>query len=238
MDSYDGDEHFRRAVESEPQEHVPSQVDTQRTRVMPASAPHVPEGQPAASAMDAPTEAMQVPALSVTENIEDQVDPEPPAHTEEPAGGFQAELDENLSYTLPSSELLVRGAPHKTRSAVNDQVVQALRQVFAEFNVDAQVTGFSRGPTVTRYEVTLGPGVKVDRLTNLSKNIAYAVASADVRILRRFPENRQSVLRFQTLTEKLSRWETFFALALLSVTSILWLSVLVRMLKVATSLPT
>lgn len=187
LDSYDGDEHFRRAVESEPQEDVPSQVDTQRTRVMPASAPHVPEGQPASSAMDAPTEAMQVPALSVTENIEDQADLEPPAHTEEPAGGFQAELDENLSYTLPSSELLVRGAPHKTRSAVNDQVVQALRQVFVEFNVDAQVTGFSRGPTVTRYEVTLGPGVKVDRLTNLSKNIAYAVASADVRILAPIP---------------------------------------------------
>ena len=236
LDSYDGDEHFRRAVESEPQEDVPSQVDTQRTRVMPASAPHVPEEQPASSAMDAPTEAMQVPALSVTENIEDQVDPEPPAHTEEPAGGFQAELDENLSYTLPSSELLVRGAPHKTRSAVNDQVVQALRQVFAEFNVDAQVTGFSRGPTVTRYEVTLGPGVKVDRLTNLSKNIAYAVASADVRILAPIPG--KSVLRFQTLTEKLSRWEMFFALAQLSVTSIPWLSVLVRMLKVATSLPT
>ncbi len=81
---------FRRAVESEPQEDVPTQVDTQRTRVMPASTPHVPEAQPASSAMDAPTEASQVPALSVTENIEDQVDPEPPAHTEEPAGGFRS----------------------------------------------------------------------------------------------------------------------------------------------------
>lgn len=143
-------------MESEPQEDVPTQVDTQRTRVMPASAPHVPEAQPASSAMDAPTEAMQVPALSVSENIEDQVDPEPPAHTEEPAGGFQAELDENLSYTLPSSELLVRGAPHKTRSAVNDQVVQALRQVFAEFNVDAQVDRFLPRPNSDTLRSHLG----------------------------------------------------------------------------------
>ncbi len=179
---------FRRAVESEPQEDVPTQVDTQRTRVMPASTPHVPEAQPASSAMDAYQRRQcrsllfrspKISRIRSTPNLlrilkSLQVDSE-------------AELDENLSYTLPSSELLVRGAPHKTRSAVNDQVVQALRQVFAEFNVDAQVTGFSRGPTVTRYEVTLGPGVKVDRLTNLSKNIAYAVASADVRILAPIP---------------------------------------------------
>ncbi|OKL48937.1 cell division protein FtsK [Boudabousia liubingyangii] len=90
-------------------------------------------------------------------------------------------------YQLPSYDFLMRGAPHKTRSAVNDQVVTALQNVLSEFNIDATVSGFSRGPTVTRYELTLGPGVKVERITALSKNIAYAVASADVRILSPIP---------------------------------------------------
>ncbi|MER7181291.1 DNA translocase FtsK [Streptomyces hyaluromycini] len=92
-----------------------------------------------------------------------------------------------ITYEMPSLDLLTRGGPGKTRSAANDAVVASLTNVFMEFKVDAAVTGFTRGPTVTRYEVELGPAVKVERITALSKNIAYAVASPDVRIISPIP---------------------------------------------------
>ena len=119
-----------------------------------------------------------VPALSV---------PEAPLPSPLPRRVEQLALAGDVTYELPDAVLLREGSPHKTRSRANDSVVTALTTVLDQFEIDATVTGFSRGPTVTRYEVELGPAVKVERVTALSKNIAYAVASADVRILSPIP---------------------------------------------------
>ncbi|WP_020139093.1 DNA translocase FtsK [Streptomyces sp. 351MFTsu5.1] len=119
--------------------------------------------------------------------VADLTKPAPEAPSELPARAEQLQLSGDITYSLPSLDLLERGGPGKARSAANDAIVASLTNVFTEFKVDAAVTGFTRGPTVTRYEVELGPAVKVERITALAKNIAYAVASPDVRIISPIP---------------------------------------------------
>ena len=112
---------------------------------------------------------------------------EAPPHTPLPQRVEQLELSGDVQYLLPDSETLKKGSVHKARTDVSDRVVHRLTEVLRQFEIDAMVTGYSRGPTVTRYEVELGQAVKVEKVTALSRNIAYAVASADVRILSPIP---------------------------------------------------
>ncbi|WP_425554635.1 DNA translocase FtsK 4TM domain-containing protein [Kribbella sancticallisti] len=112
---------------------------------------------------------------------------EPPPHTPIPQRVEQLSLSGDITYTLPDGQILKPGSVHKARTKASDAVVDRLTEVFEQFGIDAQVTGYTRGPTVTRYEVELGSAVKVEKVTALSKNIAYAVASADVRILSPIP---------------------------------------------------
>ncbi len=150
----------------------------------PASdAPAAEEPASDALAAEEPTAEERAPVPRARRRTPKVPDPAPVMHFVAPSAGGGVDS----TYVLPSPTLLQRGTPPKVRSAATDTVIASLTDVFSQFRVDARVTGFTRGPTVTRYEVELGSAVKVERITQLAKNIAYAVKSADVRIISPIP---------------------------------------------------
>lgn len=179
--SDDGDE---TAVLSEPYETAVFQEEA--NDFVPTRGRRRAKASPQESDGDTPAPAAATAALAPDSDDDHAALVAPPTQAL-PARAEQLELAPDIVYELPGDQLLTKGGPHKVRSTANDRVVERLTSVFNEFDISATVTGFSRGPTVTRYEVELGPGTKVERVTALSKNIAYAVASADVRILSPIP---------------------------------------------------
>jgi len=171
IDSYEGDEAFARTLRSEFDDIVGSGAHVRA------------EGE---AGDDAPTPALGTtgkgPRVSPYE-----LNGEAAAETQAVPAPRHEEPEDVGPYTLPALEILVKGAPHRSRSQANDRVVESLQGVLEQFDVDAEVVGFQRGPTVTRYEVELASGVKVEKITQLAKNIAYAVASPDIRILSPIP---------------------------------------------------
>jgi len=134
--------------------------------------------------LDDPTPQVHAPTVP---GPEEKPDLPPPVHTPMAGRAEQLQLSGDIMYQLPDESLLAPGTRPKARTEASDRIVRQLAATLEEFAIDARVTGYTRGPTVTRYEVELGNAIKVSKVTGLADNIAYAVGSNEIRILTPIP---------------------------------------------------
>jgi DNA segregation ATPase FtsK/SpoIIIE, S-DNA-T family len=119
--------------------------------------------------------------------------PPPVAPADQPGAGDAVQMAMTLqakaggAYTTPPESLLRQGHARPVDPRRLDETQRVLERTLEQFDVDAKVPRYTRGPTVTRYEVELGPATKVARVIGLSHDIAYALASPDVRIIAPIP---------------------------------------------------
>ena len=98
-----------------------------------------------------------------------------------------SKIKSSKEYKLPPVNLLKQGSSLSTSKKLLQQTAKDLTQLLNEHGVEAELTNVVPGPTVTRYEIELAPGVKVSKVTSLSHDIAYALATPDVRLLAPIP---------------------------------------------------
>ena len=169
------------------------------SRPLPAAGPHLIDGVASAPEIfgeptPPPDEAEPEPVVAADEGVQLSL----AAAGAAPAGGADVKGDAEVAlafaeaerrvWTLPDPGLLRRLAQGDGESPVAvARVSRLLVETLGHFKIPAQVTGIVSGPRVTRYELTLAPGIKVSRVSGLKKDIAYALAATDVRILAPIP---------------------------------------------------
>ena len=161
-----------------------------------AEAAHADAAEPAATEVAIVPEPLPEPVPEPPVAPVEAAEPEPAPVEPEPEWQAPAIVDdrdgESSVWKLPSLDLLEGSDPQQGNQQEAAQMGAALERALAAHDVATKLVGMVVGPTVTRYELELEPGVKVSRITSLSKDIAYAMASPDVRILAPIP-GRQAI---------------------------------------------
>ena len=168
----------------------------EKIAAMRAARPEKPEPKRTIPGLDEPLEDVEMPEI---EAVEEEEEEEPEEEGEEEEAPEEIDLTPELlelepasprrraPYAVPGMDLLRQGAAAPGGTKGTADTIRILEATMRQFEVDATVARVTRGPTVTRFEIELGTGVKVNRVVSLSNDIAYALATPDVRMIAPIP---------------------------------------------------